>query len=163
LDSDNLIKVNDNLSLLKSKAIYGANASGKSNVIKVLQAFVVIISDSVKNPSVLEMIDSFKLSTESVNEPSFFQIIYRIEGIRYRYGFEADTKAIKSEWLFFTPNTREQVLFKRERNEVVEINKKHFKEGHKYKMLAGSGDEEMRVEEDRKSTRLNSSHVKISY
>jgi len=145
LDSDNLIQVNENLSLLKSKAIYGANASGKSNVIKALRVFRDIIKDSIKEPDALIIIDSFKLSTESENEPSYFQIIIRIDDVRYRYGFEADSKSIRSEWLFYTPNTREQVLFKRERNEVVEINKKHFQEGHTYMGLVGSGGEDMSI------------------
>lgn len=137
LDSANLILVEDELSLLKSKAIYGANASGKSNVIKALGTFIRIINDSVKNEEVLEMIESFQLSTESMDGPSFFQIIFRLEGIRYRYGFEADYESIKNEWLFSTPKSREQILFIREGDQIGDINQKHFEEAQKSIDLSG--------------------------
>lgn len=137
LDEVNLIPVEEDLNLLKSKAIYGANASGKSNVIKALVTFIRIINESVKNEKVLEMIESYQLSTETFNEPSFFQMIFRLDGIRYRYGFEADSESIKSEWLFSTPNLREQALFVREGNQVIEINQKHFSEGQKSIDLSG--------------------------
>ncbi len=137
LDSVNLIAVGEDLSLLKSKAIYGANASGKSNVIKALVAFIRITNESVKNEKVLEMIESFQLSTETANEPTFFQMTFRLDNIRYRYGFEADAESIKSEWLFSTPNLREQALFVREGDQVIEINQKHFAEGQKSIDLSG--------------------------
>jgi len=135
LDTNNVFHVNNDLSLIKSKAIYGANASGKSNLVKALATFIKIIIESVKEEKVLSLIDAFQLSTETVSQPTFFQLIFRIDKIRYRYGFEADNKSIKSEWLFSTPNKREQVLFIREENEIVEINKTHFEEGVLYQSL----------------------------
>ncbi|MCR9080964.1 MAG: ATP-binding protein [Cyclobacteriaceae bacterium] len=137
LDTVNLIPVDKDLSLLKSKAIYGANASGKSNVIKALVTFIRIIKESVKDEEVLEMIHSFQLSTETVNKPTFFQMLFRFEGIRYRYGFEADENSVKSEWLFSTPNLREQLLFIRENDQIIEINQKHFQEGQMSIELSG--------------------------
>lgn len=135
LDSNNTFEIKPDLSLLKSKAIYGANASGKSNVIRALVAFIRIIKDSVKEEKALELIDSFQLSTETENKPTFFQLIFRIGKLRYRYGFEADDKSIKSEWLFSTPNKREQPLFVRDGNEILEINQTHFEEGVLYQKL----------------------------
>jgi len=131
LDEQNVIPIKDNLSLLKSKAIYGANASGKSNVIRGLVTFMRIIKNSVKDERSLEFIDAFELSTETMDQPTFFQMILRIGNVRYRYGFEADDSSIKSEWLFSTPNIREQNLFIRENNKILEINQKHFEEGFK--------------------------------
>ncbi|MFY8012413.1 MAG: AAA family ATPase, partial [Saprospiraceae bacterium] len=78
LDDINVFPINSDLSLLKSKAIYGANASGKSNVIKALVTYITIIKDSVKEERVLGLIDSFQLSTETENKPTFFQLIFRI-------------------------------------------------------------------------------------
>lgn len=135
MDSTNVFKVNEDLSLIKTKAIYGANASGKSNVIKALVTFIRIIKDSVKDEQVLKLIDSFQLSTENIDEPTFFQLIFRIGKIKYRYGFEADDQSIKSEWLFSTPNKREQFLFIRENNQIIDINQKHFEEGVLYQKL----------------------------
>jgi AAA15 family ATPase/GTPase len=135
LDDINVFPINKDTSLLKAKAIYGANASGKSNVIKALVSFIRIIKDSVKEEKALGLIDSFQLSTETENMPTFFQLIFRIEKTRYRYGFEADDKSIKSEWLFSTPNKREQPLFIREDKLIVEINQTHFEEGVMYQKL----------------------------
>jgi hypothetical protein len=106
-------------------------------VIKALVAFIRITNESVKNEKVLEMIESFQLSTETADEPTFFQMTFRLDNIRYRYGFEADYESIKSEWLFSTPNLREQALFVREGDQVIEINQKHFAEGQKSINLSG--------------------------
>lgn len=133
----NLISLAGNLNLLKSKAIYGANASGKSNVINALVTFIRITNESVKNESILGMIESFQLSTETTDKPTFFQMTFRLDNIRYRYGFEADYESIKSEWLFSTPKMREQNLFIREGDQIIEINKKHFAEGQKSIALSG--------------------------
>jgi len=136
LDDINVFPINKDTSLLKAKAIYGANASGKSNVIKALESFIRIIKDSVKEEKALSLIDSFQLSTETENKPTFFQLIFRIGKTRYRYGFEADETSIKSEWLFSTPNKREQPLFIREGNLILDdINQTHFEEGVMYQKL----------------------------
>jgi AAA15 family ATPase/GTPase len=135
LDDINVFSINSDLSLLKAKAIYGANASGKSNVIKALVTYIRIIKDSVKEERALGLIDAFQLSTETENKPTFFQLIFRIGKTRYRYGFEADDKSIKSEWLFSTPNKREQPLFIREGKLIVDINQTHFEEGVMYQKL----------------------------
>lgn len=136
LDDINIFPINKDTSLLKAKAIYGANASGKSNVIKALVTFKRIIRDSVKEEKALSLIDSFQLSTETENKPTFFQLIFRIGKTRYRYGFEADEKSIKSEWLFSTPYKREQHLYIREGNLILDdINQTHFEEGVMYQKL----------------------------
>ena len=131
IDITNVITINDKLSLLKSKAIYGANASGKSNVIKALIAFIRITNNSVKDEEVLSFIEPFQLSSETEKEPTFFQLIFRLEDVRYRYGFEADENEIKSEWLYATPNIREVPLFIRENNKIIESSEKHYLEGYK--------------------------------
>lgn len=132
LDVNNIIPIKEDLSLLKSKAIYGANASGKSNSIKALVTFIRIIKDSVREEKALSLIDSFQLSTETIDKPTFFQLIFRVDKTRYRYGFEADENSIKSEWLYSTPNKREQNLFIRENDKIIDINQKHFEEGYKF-------------------------------
>jgi AAA15 family ATPase/GTPase len=129
VDKNNVIKHSDNLSLLKSKAIYGANASGKSNIIKALLSFISIIDNSVKDEKILlRQIDPFRLSTETLAKPSYFQLCFLLNNIYYRYGFEATSEEIKSEWLFGSPGKREVSFFTREKNTIV-VNEKQFKEG----------------------------------
>lgn len=132
---NNIISINDKQSLLKSKAVYGANASGKSNIVKALVTFIRIVNSSVKEEKILRLVDNFQLSNETDDKPSFFQLIFEIDNIQYRYGFETTEDEIKNEWLFGVPNEREVVLFIREKNEITDISEKHFIEGHKLKTL----------------------------
>lgn len=137
IDEHNVIRGKniENVSFLKSKAIYGANASGKSNVIKAFVTFFRIIRNSVKDDKVLNMVDSFRLSTETENEPSFFQIIFWENNVKYRYGFELDDKQIFSEWLYGKPDKRELCYFIRDGKEIIELDKTNFSEGDKLKTL----------------------------
>lgn len=137
IDNNNVI-VGENVervSFLKSKAIYGANASGKSNIVKAFVAFLKIIKHSVKQENVLSVIDSFRLSTTTEHEPSFFQIIFWDDHIKYRYGFEATNERITSEWLYGKKGEREQCYFIRDGKEVIELDKTNFSEGNKLKLL----------------------------
>jgi uncharacterized protein len=163
LDLHSVFHVNNQLSLIKSKAIYGANASGKSSLVKALVAFLRIITDSVKEPKILNLIQAFQLSTETINQPTFFQLIFRVGEKKYRYGFEADDKSIKSEWLFSTPYKREQALFIRETNKIVEINQKNFEEGVLYQKLFENSQHQVFTETSLFLTHLNSTgFAKIS-
>ena len=87
--------------LLKSVVLYGANSSGKSNLIKAMSIMKMIIMTSVEKSSVSKFeIIPFLLNTSTEKEPSFFEVVFLIEKTRYRYGFEMDNKSIHGEWLF---------------------------------------------------------------
>lgn len=137
VDENNIFSTDnsENISFLKSKVIYGANASGKSNIIKALVTFIRIIKSSVKDEKVLSMVDSFRLSTETENEPSFFQIIFWDKKTKYRYGFELNDENIISEWLYGKPTKKEIPYFIRDANEIIEIDKTNFPEGDKLNIL----------------------------
>lgn len=135
VDITNTIKISDKLTLLKSKAIYGANASGKSNLIKAFQTFIIVIQDSVKDSKVLRnRIEPFKLSTETENLPSFFQLIFVLNNVQYRYGFEVTRDEIVSEWLMGTPGKKEVPFFTRE-GKIISVNENKFREGIKIRDL----------------------------
>ncbi len=127
----NVFQTNKNLRLLKSAVIYGANASGKSNFFQALRFMARFIRNSSKEGQVDEEIagvESFRLSTKSIDEPSFFEVVLIHNEVMYRYGFELDYKEVKSEWLFYTPKKdKEYELFQRN-GEHFDIDKK-FKEG----------------------------------
>ena len=142
LDISNIIH-NENQSFLKSKAIYGANASGKSNLVKAIVVFLNIIEKSVRDTKVLNMVDNFMLSTETEEEPTFFQIVFWVDNIKYRYGFETTDKEIMSEWLFGTPKIRELPYFVREGKNIIQIDKTNFKEGHKVRNLLSDKENEI--------------------
>jgi AAA15 family ATPase/GTPase len=129
LDQNNIIQVSDKLSLLKSVAIYGANGSGKSNLVKALYTMLIFIRDSFKYDLLGQaIIEPFSLNHESPNEPTFFQLIFICDKVRYRYGFEIFGNEVKSEWLFGTPDKSEVYFFTRE-GSAIKINEKKFSEG----------------------------------
>jgi len=129
LDEENTIEVDAKLSLLKSAVIYGANASGKSNLHAALRFMRWFVLSSSKESQEGETIDTepFRLSTETEEQPSVFEIIFILNNRKYRYGFEVTTQEILSEWLFDVPTTRERKLFARENNQIDV--KKYFSEG----------------------------------
>lgn len=144
LDNRNVIQSNNNekVSFLKSKAIYGANSSGKSNVVKAFISFTRILGTSVKNENVLNYAEPFMLSTETETEPCFFQIIFWINDVKYRYGFEADEENIKSEWLYGKPKERELPYFIRDNQEIIELDKTNFSEANKLLSLLDDDSED---------------------
>jgi AAA15 family ATPase/GTPase len=119
LDKNNVFKVNQNFSLLKSAAIYGANASGKSNLILALyfmQSFVI-------NSSKLQITDKinlekFRLSSETEDKPSFFKIVFHLDNKIYEYSFEVTQERVISEGLSCTPKTRKTNIFSREKDKI---------------------------------------------
>lgn len=140
LDKTNIISLGDDNNLIKSKAIYGANSSGKSNIVRALAAFCTVIRESNNHGLMGALFIPFRLASEMENKPSYFQLIFRIGNTRYRYGFEIDQDSIKNEWLLSTPKLREQILFIRNRDEILKINKIHFKEGLTYQNLLKGSD-----------------------
>ena len=116
LDINNVFAVDKELSLVKSAAIYGANASGKSNLAKAIQFMKWFMVNSSKETQSTESIgvERFKLSTETDGQPSFFEIVFLLDGQQHRYGFTADREKVVSEWLFYVPKQRETKLFSRQ-------------------------------------------------
>ncbi|WP_339367614.1 AAA family ATPase [Nodularia spumigena] len=123
IDENNTFAVDDKLTLLKSAAIYGANASGKSNLAKAISFMKWFMINSSKETQSTEEIgvEPFRLSTETETEPSLFEIVFLLDGKKYRYGFEATQQRVISEWLFYVPNKRETRIFERNFEESTEI------------------------------------------
>jgi len=123
INKNNTISVSDKLTLLTSLAIYGANASGKSNMVMAL-AFMrhLVLSSATESQADEPLpVESFRLSTETENEPSFFEIVFMLDGIQYRYGFEVNRTQVISEWLFSFPSIKEAALFVREGNTINSV------------------------------------------
>jgi len=119
LDVTNIFNYKKSINLLKAAALYGSNASGKSNFIKALVFMRNFVISSSKDTQATEQIkvENYKLSTTTENKPSFFEVIFVIDDIRYRYGFELDNDSIHSEWLYRAKD-RETNLFIRTKEEI---------------------------------------------
>ncbi len=117
LNENNVFLIKDKLSLLKSAAIYGANASGKSNLVAAINFMKWFVLNSSKETQVSDAIDieGFRLSTETEKEPSFFEIFFLLKDKkRFRYGFEVNAREVVSEWLSQADDTEEKMLFERD-------------------------------------------------
>lgn len=109
------------VSLVRSVVIYGANASGKTNVLKAIAFYKHFIMDSFKNSQAGEAInvENFRLNATTVKEPTTMEATFTDGAFIYRYGFEVDSKAVRAEWLYRRINkkrAKEVEVFYREEN-----------------------------------------------
>ena len=110
----------DQVNLLKVAAIYGANASGKTNV---LQAFdymkkrILVSDDSKKNSPIDEdNVYSFMINNEPISLE--VEILAKNNKI-YKYGFDVLKDSIVSEWLYIKKINKFYSIFEREKNNVT--------------------------------------------
>lgn len=117
--------------LLRTAAVYGANSSGKSNLISAFAAMGLMIIESVKlnDRDSLKYYSPFLLSSETENKPTHFEILFLSGTRRVRYGFEYNFTEIVEEWLFVKDGKRKETpLFTRDK-EGIWVDQKCFKEG----------------------------------
>lgn len=99
--------------LLRSLVLYGANSSGKSNLVKAIDRMKLCLFQSIKlnftDP--IKGYTPFMLSADTKNQPTFFEIVFLNDNQIFRYGFEYTQKEIVNEWLFMGNNKSEKTLF----------------------------------------------------
>ncbi len=130
IDADNIVKSNG-VSLLKTVGLYGANASGKSNMLMALSYFTQVVGSlAIDSRGVRPLYDPFLFETS--NEGCFFQIVLLLNGKKYRYGFvvnksdnvpgknSSNDVKIESEWLYGNIDKNMTRLFLRIGQEVKE-------------------------------------------
>lgn len=99
--------------LLKTVAIYGANASGKSNIIKAVKAAVDMILDSHNyNEGDSFGFKPFKFGRNDI--PSEFYIRFIVNGIEHEYSFSCTRDEIITESLYYYPKGRKALIFSRD-------------------------------------------------
>lgn len=109
----NLFSV-DGEQMLKSVALFGANASGKSNVIKAIRACVNMVRSSHNyNVDTRFAISPFKFE-DYANKPSSFYIRFLLNGVEYEYSFSFMHDEIITETLYYYPNGRKSLVFSRD-------------------------------------------------
>jgi uncharacterized protein len=102
--------------ILPAIGIYGANASGKSNVLQAFAFMRRMILKSHANGSATGGIrrTAFQLDPAMRNQPSHFDCDVLIDAIRYHYGFIIDNEKVQEEWLYAYPAKHRQVWFHRQ-------------------------------------------------
>lgn len=131
LIDENNITSEGNIKILKTLGIYGANASGKSNIIKALDLFLMAIKQDVGNESGLwSLNEPFLFQDNFIETESFFQLVFIYNSKKYRYGFtvkknttaqkefsinkKESQEMIGSEWLFGEVDKNMVEIFTRE-------------------------------------------------
>lgn len=111
------------VTILRAAAIYGANASGKSNLVGAISFARDFIINGTKSDQKIPIIP-FKLDSSSNEKPSKFEFIIKYQGILYTYGFVIDKNNVLEEWLHVVQNKREAMFFERLTTKKDEANVK---------------------------------------
>ncbi len=104
----------EDIQLLKTVSIYGANASGKSNIIKAIRfSCLMILQSHNHNENTLFNFKPFKFDRFE-REPSSFYIHFVQNGVAYEYSFSLNQKEIVTESLYYYPNGRRAKVYTRD-------------------------------------------------
>lgn len=101
-------------SLLKSAVIYGANASGKTNVLKALdflKALVMRSHNHQKGEGI--KFTPFKLDKKYLSKPTKMNIMFIKDGSKYSYNISFNNEKIIEEALYHYPTTKRAIIFER--------------------------------------------------
>lgn len=92
---------------LRSAAVFGANASGKSNLVKALDYMkAVVVKSAGLKPEEKFNVQPFRLSKEGPKKSTVFEVTVLLQGVRHQYGFEMTQEAITAEWLLVYKSPR---------------------------------------------------------
>lgn len=138
----------DSIRLLRTSIIYGANASGKSNLIKAMKFARDFIVDGVEKNTNIN-INNFKLDKTCYTKPSRFEFEFRNQDKQYAYGFLVDKHKIHEEWLFEIGVNTEIPIYERRGEDI------NFHNFNHEVFLNSSEDEKNRIRYEAASTREN--------
>jgi AAA15 family ATPase/GTPase len=160
LDSNTFsVPDNDDLRLVTSAAIYGPNASGKSNLLKAIQVLKNLVINSASRMQIGDKlpVEPFRLNSETAKKPSSFEVIFIHEKIRYEYGVSLNRERVFEEWLIAYPNEVQQNWFSREY--LPDDPKFEPNEGYKWSFGKGLKGEKKRIQRFVRSNSLFISHA----
>ena len=111
---DEEINTKREYSLLRSVALYGANASGKSKLFFAFQFLKQLVKSSADETWYSDpiSIDTFRLDEDSASNSSMFEVVFLIDSVQYRYGVELTKDEIIREWLFQKKKRETPVLLR---------------------------------------------------
>ncbi|MFI5756229.1 ATP/GTP-binding protein [Streptomyces sp. NPDC051569] len=102
-------------------AIYGTNASGKSNVIDALGWMRTAVLSSFRrwDPTGGVPRRPFALRRDAASHPSSFAVDFVVAGVHHQFGFSVDDERVTEEWLYYYPEGRQRRLYERGAGEPV--------------------------------------------
>lgn len=100
--------------LARSAVIYGANASGKTTLVRALQLMRGVVVESASlQPGQLYNVQPFLLNKDTADAATMFEVTTLINGVRYQYGFELTRTRVTAEWLLVYQKSKPQLWFER--------------------------------------------------
>ncbi len=126
-----VLEINDKLRILKTTALYGANASGKSNLISAMYFFEsYIFKQFISKSDNVELANEFKteldpfLLADGDTKVSEFETIFFYNGKQIQYGFECTSESVLNEWYYINDNKvferiEDQVTFGSEYRKIL--------------------------------------------
>ncbi len=108
----------EKVNILKSAAIYGANASGKSNLVKSIDYAKKIILKDLNNVDTYKKY--FRLDKDSLNQSTVFEFEFEFNSLFFSYGFSSilNTQNISEEWLYEIGKSLPEMIFERKSNDI---------------------------------------------
>ncbi|MBN2736052.1 MAG: AAA family ATPase [Spirochaetales bacterium] len=105
----------DNLRILKIGAIYGANASGKTNLLLALEFLrdFIINSSTTLRPNEENFFIPFLFDNDGKNNPGIFRLSFFIEQIKYEYELHLDSQIVLNEKLYYSPKGQRKRIYER--------------------------------------------------
>jgi len=115
-----LIQLTPKIQLLRTSALYGANAHGKTKLVEAIEFAKQLIVKGVQGNKLIP-VEPFHLNKTLRTQPSHFEFIIFYQNIRYHYGFIINHQRVLEEWLFVTPKIKEVRYFERVTSETGKV------------------------------------------
>lgn len=108
------------LGVLPAAGVFGANASGKSNLLRAMNDMRSAVLNSFRNWTRTGRTERipYRLDSQTASQPSRYEIELVLDGILHRYGFTLDDEKILQEWAYRLPKGRPQRIFEREGDSI---------------------------------------------
>ena len=113
---------------MRSAAVYGSNAAGKTNLLRAIQFMQEMVVTSAARPSGARATpySPYKFSPKTRNSPSDFQITFPENNVRYEYGFSLSAERVGREWLIEYVTSKGRTLFQRDYDNLAKKYKWSF-------------------------------------
>jgi predicted ATPase len=108
------------ISVLPAAGIFGANASGKSNLLMAMADMRMFVLQSFRQgkPGGRLPTRPFRLGEDEGSAPSTYEVELVLDGVRYEYGFRIDAERVQEEWARSYPHGRPTLLLQRNGDSV---------------------------------------------
>src|SRR5262249_27564563 len=97
-------------SVVRAAVIYGANAAGKSALVRAMAAAQALVKAEDPRPPIIE---PFRFDRDLAGKPTSFEFRFLVNERVFIYGFDIKSRAIQSEWLSVVDGSDECLIVER--------------------------------------------------